>query len=420
MKRAKKKITKKLVDGLKPDNTIWDTGIRGFGVRCQKRDKVYVLKLSFQGRQRWISIGKHGSPWTVEKARNEALRLLGIAASGTDPAEARDEIKNDLTISELCDLYISEGCATKKPSTLATDRGRIERHIKPLLGKKHCRNITQTDVERMMRDIAKGKTAANIKTGFRGRAIVKGGKGTATKAVTLLGAMFTFAVNRGLRPDNPVRGIKKYASNKHERFLSPAELGQLGMALSEGEKNGVNPTAINAIRLLIMTGCRKSEVLNLQWQNVDFERSCFRLPDSKTGAKIVPIGAAVLKLLEGLPRIKDNPYVLPGEKPESHFVGLPRVWEKIRANAELDNVRLHDLRHSFASVGAAGGDSLLMIGKLLGHRDSSTTARYAHLADDPLRATADRISNKIAAAMKTDTVGAEIVELAGTRKPTNL
>jgi hypothetical protein len=161
---------------------------------------------------------------------------LGIAASGTDPAEARDEIKNDLTISELCDLYLSEGCATKKPSTLATDRGRIERHIKPLLGKRHCRNITRTDVERMMRDIAKGKTARNIKTGFRGRAIVKGGKGTATKAVTLLGAIFTFAVNRELRPDNPVRGVKKYASNKHERFLSPAELGQLGMALSEGEK----------------------------------------------------------------------------------------------------------------------------------------------------------------------------------------
>lgn len=399
MKRTAKKITKRLVDGLKPGNTVWDSEVRGFGVRCQKRDKSYVLKYTFQNRQRWISIGKHGSPWTVETARNEAVRLLGIGASGIDPAEARDDIKNDLTISELCDLYTSEGCATKKPTTLATDTGRIERHIKPLLGNKYCRSVTRTDVERMMRDIANGKTAVNVKTGFRGRAIVRGGKGTATKAVSLLGAIFTFAVNRGMRPDNPVHGVKKYASNKHERFLSLAELGRLGAALSEGEKTGLNQAAINGIRLLIMTGCRKTEILTLKWRDVDFERSCLRLPDSKTGAKTVPIGATVLTLLEALPHLKDNPYVLPGEKPKSHLVGLPRVWEKIRSIAELDDVRLHDLRHSFASVGAASGDSLLMIGKLLGHRDSSTTARYAHLADDPLKATADRISNKIAAAM---------------------
>lgn len=401
MKHPTRKFTKKQVEALQPGNTIWDAEVRGFGVRCQKRDPVYVLKYSFRNRQRWISIGKHGSPWTVEKARNEAVRLLGIAASGIDPAEARDDLKNDLTISELCDLYLAEGCATKKASTVATDTGRIERHIKPLLGKKHCGSITRTDVERMMRDIANGKTATDEKTGFRGRAIVRGGKGTATKAVTLLGAMFTFAVNRGIRSDNPVHGIKKYAANKHERFLSVAELGRLGTALNDGEKKGVNPIGINGIRLLIMTGCRKGEILNLQWKHVDFERSCLRLPDSKTGAKVVPVGAAVIKLLEVLPRLKDNPYVLPGEKPGAHLVGLPRVWEKIRASAELDDVRLHDLRHSFASVGAASGDSLLMIGKLLGHRDSSTTARYAHLADDPLKATADRISDKIAAAMNT-------------------
>lgn len=402
MKHPAKKFTKRQVEGLKPGNTIWDAEVRGFGVRCQKRDKVYVLKYSFRNRQRWVSIGKHGSPWTVEKARKEAVRLLGIAASGIDPAEARDDLKNDLTISELCDLYLAEGCATKKATTVATDTGRIERHIKPLLGKKHSLSITRTDVERMMRDVANGKTAVNEKTGFRGRAIVRGGKGTATKAVTLLGAMFTFAVNRGIRPDNPVHGIKKYASNKHERFLSVAELGRLGTALNDGEKNGLNLTAINAVRLLIMTGCRKGEILTLQWRHVDFERSCLRLPDSKTGAKVVPVGGAALKILEGLPHLKDNPYVLPGEKAGAHFVGLPRVWEKIRASADLDGVRLHDLRHSFASVGAASGDSLLMIGKLLGHRDSSTTARYAHLADDPLKATADRISEKIAAAMNTD------------------
>ena len=173
----------------------------------------------------------------------------------------------------------------------------------------------------------------------------------------------------------------------------------------------MNPSAVNAIRLLVMTGCRKGEILSLRWQDVDFERSCFRLPESKTGAKVVPVGAAVLKLLEGLPKIEGNEFVLPGDKEGTHFVGLPKVWREIRERAGLSGVRLHDLRHSFASVGAAGGDSLFMIGKLLGHRQSGTTARYAHLADDPLKATADRISGTIAAAMKGDTDGAEVVRL---------
>jgi integrase len=170
---------------------------------------------------------------------------------------------------------------------------------------------------------------------------------------------------------------------------------------------------VNAIRLLIMTGCRKGEVLSLRWQDVDFERSCFRLPDSKTGAKTVPVGAAVLKLVEGLPRVHGNEFVLPGSKDGRHFVGLPKVWRRVRERAGLSEVRLHDLRHSFASVGAAGGDSLYMIGKLLGHQQSSTTARYAHLADDPLKAAADRISYVIDTAMKGNIQGVELVELSG-------
>ncbi len=406
-----RKITKRVVDGLKPGATVWDGEVRGFGVRRQRRYRVYVLKYRFQGRQRWLSIGHHGSPWTTEGARKQAKRLLGKVADGKDPADTRDEVKNDLTISELCDLYVAEGSTTKRPSTIATDRGRIERHIRPLLGKKRCRNITRADVERMMQDIANGKTAADIKTGPRGRAIVKGGRGTATKAVTLLGAIFTFAVNRGLRPENPVHGVQTFKSKKYERFLSPAELGRLGEVLSAAEGEGVNPSAVNAIRLLVMTGCRKGEILPLRWQDVDFERSCFRLPESKTGAKVVPVGAAVLKLLEGLPKIEGNEFVLPGDKEGTHFVGLPKVWREIRERAGLNSVRLHDLRHSFASIGAAGGDSLFMIGKLLGHRQSGTTARYTHLADDPLKAAADRISGTIAAAMKGDTDGAEVVRL---------
>ena len=381
---AGRKITKRVVYGLNPGDTVWDSEVRGFGVRCQRQARVYVLKYRFHGRQRWLSVGKHGSPWTPEMARNEAIRLLGLIVSGVDPADTRDEASNDLTIWELCDLYLSEGCALKKPSTMATDTGRVERHIKPLLGKKYIRHVTRSDVEKLRDAVANGKTAADIKTGMHGRAIVTGGTGTANKAISLLGAIFAFAIGRGLRADNPAHGVKMFPTKTHERFLSPVELGRLGDALDEADREGTNPFALSAIRLLVMTGCRKGEILTLQWKHVDFERSCFRLPDSKSGAKIVPVGAAVLTLLEELPQFVGNDYVLPGSKEGEHFVGLPKVWRRIRARADLSDVRLHDLRHSFASVGAAGGDSLIIIGKLLGHRQSGTTARYAHLEHFPI------------------------------------
>jgi integrase len=333
-------------------------------------------------------------------------------------------------------VYLAEGCATKKASTLAVDRGRIRRHIVPLLGGKQIRALARADVERFMLDVAAGKTACDEKTGFRGRAIVKGGEGTASKTTVLLGAILQFAVNRGLRPDNPARGVKKYRSQHRERFLSIKEIAKLGEVLSQAEADfrtaeeragpgqprksgrkgesdppsGENPFAVAAIRLLMLTGCRKSEILSLCWDWIDFERAALRLPDSKTGAKVVALGAPALELLNGLPRIEENPYVFPSAVGNGHFVGLQKVWARVRERAGLSDVRLHDLRHSFASVGAAIGDSLYIIGKLLGHKQSVTTQRYAHLADDPLRAAADRIAGQIAAAMGGD-ASAEVVEL---------
>ncbi len=289
-------ITKTVVDRLQPGQIAWDAEVKGFGVRCQRRYKIFILKYRIFGRPRWISIGKHGSPWTVELARKEAKRLQGKVAAGIDPAEARDQAKNDLTISELCDLYLKEGCTTKKPSTLATDRSRIERHIKPSLGRRRVRQIRRGDVERLLRDIADGKTATDEKTGFRGRAIVTGGKGTATKAVALLGAIFSFAVVRGLCPVNPAQGVKTFKTRNAERFLSAEELSRLGEALSGAEREGANPFAIAAIRLLALTGARKSEILTLHWEpnsagpgHVDFEHSCLHLTDSKTGSKECPL-----------------------------------------------------------------------------------------------------------------------------------
>lgn len=175
--KATQRITKRTVDNLKPGGLVWDSEVKGFGVRCQRAAKTYVLKTRIGGVQRWITIGRHGSPWTPEAARQEAVRLLGAKAAGRDPAEARDEAKRDPSVAELCDLYLAEGCAIKKPSTIATDKGRIERHIKPLLGRKRVRAVTKGDVQRFLHDVASGKTATDVKTGKRGRVHREGWQG---------------------------------------------------------------------------------------------------------------------------------------------------------------------------------------------------------------------------------------------------
>ncbi|MGH6661162.1 MAG: tyrosine-type recombinase/integrase, partial [Rhodospirillales bacterium] len=289
---------------------------------------------------------------------------------------------------------------------------RIERHIKPLLGRLRVKDVTRADVERFMQQVAAGKTAADVRTRPRGRARVTGGKGTAARTVGLLGGIFTFAFAEGARVDNPVRGVKRYKDGKGERDLLAEELARLGQALSEAEANDENAFAIAGIRLLALTGCRKSEIVTLQWAHVDFERGQLRLPDTKTGDRIIPLGAPALEVLASLPRLEGNPYVLPGDKPGRHIMGLPKVWERIRKRAGLADVRLHDLRHNFASVGAGAGMSLPILGKLLGHRDPKTTARYAHIAPDPAKAAADRISGDISAKMKGEPTKAQVVKLS--------
>jgi len=419
MSTTTRRLTKRMVEALKPGQLVWDADVRGFGARRQRRDRVYVVKYRVAGRARWYAIGLHGSPWTVEKARKKAKHILGDVAAGRDPAKARADERAAGTVAELCDLYLAAAPSRvlrksgrpKKASTLETDKGRIERHIKPLLGRLKVGAVTVEDVKRFLGDVAAGKTAADVRTGPRGRAIVEGGEGTATRTVGLLGGIFSFAVEKGFRPDNPVRGVTRYRDRTAERYLSAAELARLGEALAAAERKGENPWAIAAIRLLIFTGCRKSEITTARWDYIDAERGYLRLPDSKTGQKLIPLGAPALDVLAKLPRLAGNPYILPGEKAGAAYVGLPKAWERIRARAKLGDVRLHDLRHSFASVGAAAGDSLIVIGALLGHRDAKTTARYAHLGDDPIRAAAGRISKSIAAAMAGG--GGEVVPLRG-------
>jgi len=392
-------LTKKTIDALKPRNSyyrVWDTSLTGFGVKVTpKGNKIYIVKFRIEGTQRWYTIGKHGSPWTPESAKKEAKRILGLAVSGKDP----QAVKQAKTIAELCDDYLKHGCSTKKASTIATDKGRIKRHIKPLLGHKKVKALNGNDIRRFMRDIANGKTAKEVKTGKHGLARVTGGEGAATRTVGLLGGILSYAVEEGIRSDNPVKGVKRYVDKKNERFLSPKELGTLGDALVKAEKNGETPVALNAIRLLLLTGCRKTEIMSLTWPEIDFDFGCLRLKDSKTGQKIVPLGKPALQLLASLVPQEGNEHVFPSVKTEGYFVGTPKVWLRVRELAKLGDVRLHDLRHSFASVGAGAGLGLQVVGKLLGHADPKTTARYAHIADDPARAAADRISGAIAGAL---------------------
>ena len=421
-----RRLTKRTVDALRSGETAWDGGdgsVKGFGVRRQRRDRVYMLKYRIGGRQRWYVIGPHGSPWTVEGARKEARRLLGQVAERSDPAAKRAQTKAAGSVAELCDLYLAEAPTRllrktgqpKKASTLATDAGRIERHIKPLLGRMPVAAVTRQDVENFLADVAAGKTAADVKTRPRGRAIVEGGEGAATRTVGLLGGIFAYAVEKGMRHDNPVRGVTRYKGRSSKRYLSAAELAKLGEALAAADRDGENATATAAVRLLILTGCRRSEILAARREWVDTEHGYLHLPDSKTGQKLVPLGAPALAIIAELPQVKGNPYLLPGEKKDMHFVGLPKAWDRIKGRAGLNDVRLHDLRHAFASVGASGGTSLLIIGALLGHRDTKTTQRYAHLQDDPVRAAANRISGTIDAAMKGKPA-ASVVRLKGRKQ----
>ena len=393
------RISKRSVDAFKPSERVkllWDSDLPGFGLKVTPAGgRTYLVQYrrgGRKGRTRRLTIGKHGT-LTPDQARHEAKRVLGEVAAGKDPAEDRTQARQAKTVAELCELYLSEGVATKKVPTVAKDRGRIELHVKPLLGRRRARDITQDDIERFMNAVAK-----------------RHGKGAASRTVGMLGGIFSFAVRKKLCTQNPVHGVARFPDRKVERFLSPAELARLGETLAAAEQGGVNPYAVAAIRMLMFTGCRKAEILTLRWDHIDWEHGCLRLPDSKTGKKTVALGAPAVELLHSLPRIDDNPYVFPGTKARAHLVGLQKIWQRLRSQAELPGVRLHDLRHSFASVGAASGDSLLIIGKLLGHKNAASTQRYAHLGDDPLRSAANRISKQIAAAMN-GRQDAEVVEL---------
>jgi integrase len=421
------RLTNTVVDGLEntgKDYVRWCGELPGFGVRVRPTGaKSFIAQYRVGGRNstaKKVTIGSYGK-LTADQARKAAKIILAGAELGQDEAARRSKERAEITVSALCDEYLAEGCDKKKASTIATDKSRIERHIKPLLGRKRIGEVKRADVEKFMRAVANGETATDVKTKKQGRAIVTGGKGAATRTVRLLGGIFSFAVERGYLKENPRSGVKVFADGKNERFLSLNEIQKLGDTLREAETDGlpwrfnegkeakhrpvteenrrekISPVAIAAIRLILLSGCRAGEILNLRWAEVDFDRGLLNLGDSKTGAKKVLLGAPALEILAEIPRL--GPYVIAGADPKKPRSDLKRPWSRITVHSGLDGLRLHDLRHSFASVGAASGMGLGTVGKLLGHASPTTTARYSHLADDPLRRAADGIAGSISAAL---------------------
>ncbi|MBU2580251.1 MAG: site-specific integrase [Alphaproteobacteria bacterium] len=397
------RITKRVVDGMKPGETIWDTDVKGFAVRRQARAKVYLLKTRVNGRQRWFSIGEHGTPWTPETARREAQRLWGEIRSGTNLIAIREARRDQPTVSELCERFLDEYARPhKKPLSLAADERNIANHIKPLLGSRTVAELTRNDIDDFKRKVAEGRTArpaVPISKGGRGGLPVTGGPGAANRTLALLSKMFSMAEQWGWRPDhsNPCHKIVRYAENKNERFLSSAEISRLGGVLDALDRDRrENLYATAAIRILLLTGARLSEIIWLQWQHVDLERGLLHLPDSKTGKRPVFLNKLAIQIIDRLQPKPDNPFVFASDMPGRPIQSIQHVWQRVRVKADLKGVRIHDLRHSFASLAAANGASLPLIGRMLGHSTPLTTQRYAHLVNDPVRDANDAVGATLA------------------------
>lgn len=419
----KERLIKATVESAEPrerDYMVWCGNTLGFGCRVwPSGKKTFIAQYRVAGRERKKTIGTYGV-LTVEQARKEAEKYLALARTGQDLAGEERQARAEMTIAQLCKEYLDHGVGLKKASTVNTDIGRINGHILPLLGKKKISTIIRADVDRFMNDVAKGKTAKDRKT-EKGRSIVKGGKGTASRTVRLLGGIFTYAINQGYLEANPCAGLKKFPDKSKERYLTQGEIDRLGATLMEAETVGlpwnlndeakskhrpkaeqnlretIPPHVTGAIRLLLLTGCRLREILHLRWSEVNFERKFLDLPDSKTGRKVVYLSEGALEVLRALPKV--GTYVILGKQTDKPRSDLKRPWERISRHAGIEDVRLHDLRHTFASVQVQRGASLPMIGALLGHKSTSTTARYAHLADDPLRRALNAGSEGLTGAM---------------------
>jgi integrase len=410
---ANKRITKRLVDSThkgKTEYTIWDDALTGFGLRVRPSGaKSYVIVYrAGTGRKapvRKVTLGAVGK-LTPDDARTLAERALGSIAYGKDPAADRAQDREGLTVKELIETFLVDHATLKlKSTTVARYSHLLRQWVAPELGSTKADSLSRSAIAKLHARMKRHAVSANRMLGA-------------------VSSMYGFAQRRGYVSEgfNPGSRIEKYSENRRERFLTTKELGRIGDALREAETKGIPwevdetqpnakhipkqeknrrtvfgllPTA--ALRLLLFSGCRLREILDLKWEHVDLERGVLLLPDSKTGRRTVVLNAPALAVLASLPRL--GPYVVPADDPKRPRHDLKRVWSAVSRRAGLSGVRLHDLRHTYASFGAGGGLGLPIIGKLLGHSQSATTERYAHLDNDPLRRASETIAGQIAAAM---------------------
>jgi len=379
------KLTKRAIDSAHPqsaDYILFDEQLPGFGLRVlPSGKKSFLIQYRRNRHTRRLTFGRFGT-MTAEQARTKAIELLAAVKAGRDPGAEAAHRKNAPTLSVLGSRFLEEHVSQHcRQSTAREYRRSIELFINPVLGSASVLEISRADIAALHHKMHHIPYQAN-------------------RTLGVLCKMFNLAEVWGLRPDgsNPCRHVKRYPEEKRERFLDEEELARLGQVLREIEtESSETASTIAAIRLLTLTGCRLSEILTLKWQYI--EGDTIRLPDSKTGKRAVYLGAAARDVLDGIEKLPDNPYVITGKKPGSHLTDLQHPWQRIRSRAGLEDVRIHDLRHSFASGAVALGEGLPMIGKLLGHTQVQTTARYAHLAADPVKLAAERVSGSLAAAL---------------------
>ncbi|AGH51412.1 tyrosine-type recombinase/integrase [Sphingobium scionense] len=403
------KINKRNVDAAptqEKDYFLWDDELPGFGLRVFASGKrSYLVQYRALGRTRRFTIGLHGV-WTPELARKEAKVLLGRIAQGENPAEERQLDHKAITVKELCDLYLKDlesglilgkGGRPKRPGTIVSDKGRILRHIVPLIGTRRVKDLTKADVTKVLKDVMAGKTRRNVKTkNLRGRSIVKGGAGTANRTVGLLGGILTYAKDAGIIDVNPAAGVKKPKDQVRTRRLTEAEYRIFGEILEEAGRNPNYAMTVEIARNIALTGARRSEIIGLEWSEFDADSSCLRLNDSKEGASVRPIGLCVVERLESLRPVEEQTFVFPGiRKHDQAFGGFPRQWKAIFKGTELEWMTPHVLRHSFASLGNDLGFTEATISAIVGHSRHSVTSKYIHTLDTALIMAADTISGYI-------------------------
>ena len=376
-------ISHRTVQGLpvaEKDAVYWDRNLPGFGVRVYPTEsKVYLVQTRAGGKSKRFAIGRHGVI-TSEQARAKATQTIARIKAGEDPNPEAAKPAPVPTVAELAERYLVEHVEVRcKPRTVEACCWLVKKFVLPHLGKMAIDAVDREHIAALHHRHRDTPYQAN-------------------RILEVVRKMFNLAEAWGLRKDggNPCRFVQKYKEKKRERFLTDEEFHRLGQVLNEIAAEGSETlSAVTAIRLLMLTGCRLGEVQTLRWEDVNLDAAEIRLRDSKTGARMVPLSGAASSVLSALPRLEDNPWVIVGKKPGAHLTDLQHPWRRIRARAGLDDVRIHDLRHSFASKALALGESLPMIGKLLGHTQVQTTARYAHLANESVKASGSRVGDSI-------------------------